>query len=117
MVFTIEGLFEVAIESWPEWALNPTITEFRSDALTDWAIGRWAQLALRANLVQLLQFHRLLHLVIPSLSLACYQTINIPFCEKLRNVTRLSLYYSWSSYSEAMHDSLKRGIALLDKVC
>ena len=35
MVFTIEGLFEVAIESWPEWALNSTITEFRSDALTD----------------------------------------------------------------------------------
>ena len=28
MVFTAEGLFEVAIESWPEW-------EFRSDALTD----------------------------------------------------------------------------------
>ena len=23
MVFTIEGLFEVAVESWPEWALNP----------------------------------------------------------------------------------------------
>ena len=86
MVFTIEGLFEVAIESWPEWALNSTITEFRSDALTDWAIGRWAQLALRANLVQLLQFHRLLHLVIPFLSLACYQTINIPFCQKLREM-------------------------------
>ena len=23
MVFTIEGLFEVAIGSWPEWDLNP----------------------------------------------------------------------------------------------
>ena len=23
MVFTIEGLFKVAIESWPEWDLNP----------------------------------------------------------------------------------------------
>ena len=23
MVFTTEGLFEVAIESWPEWELNP----------------------------------------------------------------------------------------------
>ena len=23
MVFTTEGLFEVAIESWPEWDLNP----------------------------------------------------------------------------------------------
>ena len=31
MVFTTEGLFEVAIESWPDH----TTTEFRSDALTD----------------------------------------------------------------------------------
>ena len=23
MVFTTEGLFEVAIENWPEWDLNP----------------------------------------------------------------------------------------------
>ena len=23
MVFTTEGLFEVAIESWPAWGLNP----------------------------------------------------------------------------------------------
>ena len=23
VVFTTEGLFEVAIESWPEWDLNP----------------------------------------------------------------------------------------------
>ena len=23
MVFTAEGFFEVAIESWPEWDLNP----------------------------------------------------------------------------------------------
>ena len=29
MVFTAEGFFEVAIESWPEWDLNP-----RPDALT-----------------------------------------------------------------------------------
>ena len=33
--------------------------EFRSYALTDWAIRPWVQLALRANFVQLLQFHRL----------------------------------------------------------
>ena len=36
-----------------------TTTEFRSDARTDWAIRPWVQLALRANFVQLLQFHRL----------------------------------------------------------
>ena len=33
MVFTTEGLFEVAIEKWSEWDLNSV--EFRSDALTD----------------------------------------------------------------------------------
>ena len=32
-------------------------TEFRSDALTDWAIMPWVQLALRANFLQLHQFH------------------------------------------------------------
>ena len=36
---------------------EPTTTEFRSDALTDWAIRPWVQLTLRANFVQLLQFH------------------------------------------------------------
>ena len=34
---------------------EPTITA----ALTDWAVRPWVQLALRANFVQLLQFHRL----------------------------------------------------------
>ena len=34
-----------------------TTTEFRSNALTDWAIRPWVQLPLRANFVQLLQFH------------------------------------------------------------
>ena len=38
---------------------KPTTSEFRSDALTEWAIRPWVQLALRANFVQLLQFHRL----------------------------------------------------------
>ena len=38
---------------------EPTTTEFRSDALTDWTIKPWVQLALRANSVQLLQFRRL----------------------------------------------------------
>ena len=34
-------------------------TEFRPDAITQWAIRPWVQLALRANLLQLFQFHRL----------------------------------------------------------
>ena len=37
--------------------LEPTTTQFRSDALTDWANRSWVELALRANFVQLLQFH------------------------------------------------------------
>ena len=36
---------------------EPTTTEFCSDALTHWAIRSWVQLTLRANFVQLLQFH------------------------------------------------------------
>ena len=35
---------------------EPTTTEFRSDARTDWPIGSWVKLALRANFVQQLQF-------------------------------------------------------------
>ena len=35
MLFITEGLFEVAIESWPEWDLNSANNEFRLDALTD----------------------------------------------------------------------------------
>ena len=38
---------------------EPSTTEFRSDALTEWAIRPWVQLPLRANFVQLLQFHLL----------------------------------------------------------
>ena len=38
---------------------EPTTTQFRSDALTDWAIRPSVKLGLRANFVQLPQFHRL----------------------------------------------------------
>ena len=36
---------------------EPTTTEFRSEALTDWAIRSWVQLVLRANFIQLLHFN------------------------------------------------------------
>ena len=40
------------------WLVHePTTTEFGSEALTDWALRPWVQLTLRANVVQLLQFH------------------------------------------------------------
>ena len=38
-------------------AFEPTTTEFHSDALTDWALRSWVQLALRAKFLQLLKFH------------------------------------------------------------
>ena len=57
MVFTAEGFFEVVIESWPEWDLKATTTEFCSDSLTHWAIRPWVQLRLRSNFIQLLQFY------------------------------------------------------------
>ena len=41
---------------------EPMTIEFHSDTLTDWAIRPWVQLTLRANFVQLLQFHRLFRL-------------------------------------------------------
>ena len=55
MAFTIEQFLEVAIESWNEWDNKPPTTEFRSDALTEWAIRAWVQPALSARFVQLLQ--------------------------------------------------------------
>ena len=42
---------------------EPTMTKFRSDALTNSAMRSWVQLALRANFVQLLQFHRLFSVI------------------------------------------------------
>ena len=38
---------------------EPMTTEFPSDTPTDWAVKPWVQPTLRANFVQLLQFHRL----------------------------------------------------------
>ena len=40
--------------------LETITTEFCSDALIDWAIRPWVQVAVRAKIVQLLQFHRLI---------------------------------------------------------
>ena len=57
MIFINEGFLEVAVQSWPEWDLNPRQTGFHSDALTNLAIRPWVHLTLRANLVQLLQLH------------------------------------------------------------
>ena len=57
MVFTTEEFFRSSYRKLARVGFEPTITEFRSDAQTDWAIKPWVQLALRANFVRLLQFH------------------------------------------------------------
>ena len=36
---------------------EPTTTEFRWDSLTDWLIKPWVQIALRDNIIQLLQYY------------------------------------------------------------
>ena len=65
---------------------EPTTTEFRSDALTDWAIRPWVQLALRANFVQLLQFH-------------CLFSVTFHFGYCLRQSPRLfKLKVSWGNH-------------------
>ena len=67
MTFVVERIDTYGIRHWRisrrsyrkvTWVgFEPTTTEFRWDALTDWAIWPWVQLALRANFVQLLLFH------------------------------------------------------------
>ena len=57
MVFMTEGFFRSSYSKLARVGFQPTTTEFRSEALTNWAIRPWVQLTLRANFVQLLQFH------------------------------------------------------------
>ena len=66
----------------------PTITEFRSDDLTDWAIKTWVQLVLRAKFLQLLQFHLFVqcsHLI----SVIAFVTRHICFKRNLAQVITL----------------------------
>ena len=65
IVFSTERFFWNSYRKLAWVRVEPTTTEFRSDALTDWAIMPWVQLALRANFVQLLSIYlhiQLLHL-------------------------------------------------------
>ena len=69
---------------------EPTITEFCSDALTDWAIRTWVQLALRAIFVQLLQFHlfvQCLHFI----SAIAFFSCHICFKQSLAQVIMLAV--------------------------
>ena len=72
-------------------AFEPATTEFRSDALTEWATRPWVQLALRVNFVQLLQRYT-------------YKT------NDLQAITFQSLHYTYTTYIE----SNKFSISTLD---
>ena len=77
--------------AWVEF--EPTTTEFRSDAISDWAIWPWVRLALRANYLELLQFH-------------CLFSLKFHFGYCLRQLQRLFwLKFSWGNHmsvSESM---------------
>ena len=57
MVFATEGLLEGAVDSWPQSDLNPPPLNSIQTLQPNELSGHWIQLAFRANLVQLLQFH------------------------------------------------------------
>ena len=63
VVFATEVFFEVAIERRPEWDSLPTVNEFHSDAVNDWGIKPWVQVAFRANFVELLQWDHLFRVI------------------------------------------------------
>ena len=77
---------------------EPTMTEFRSDALTVSAIKPWVKLTLRANFVQLLQLHRLL-------------SVQFHFGYCLHQLPRLFLLkFSWGNHVSAAEWSDTYGI-------
>ena len=76
---------------------EPIATEFRSDALTDWAIRSWVQVALRANFVQLHQFHRLFNVRF-HFGCCIHQSpslFNLTFLELITWVKRNELIYRY----------------------
>ena len=75
---------------------EPTTTEFHSDALTNWAIRSWVQLALRANFVQLLQFHLSVQCSCFILAIA-FITCHICFKRHLTQVI------TWVQWNELIH--------------
>ena len=69
-----------------------TTTEFRSDAPTDWAIRPWVQLALRANFVQLLQFHLFVQC---SLFMSVFAFVSRHICFKGSLARLITLVAEW----------------------
>ena len=68
--------------------VEPTTTEFHSEATTDWAIRPWVRLALRANFVQLPQFHLFVQCSL-FISVFAFVSCHICFKRSLAQVTTL----------------------------
>ena len=84
---------------------EPTTTQFRSDALTDWAIRPWVQLVLRANFAQLLQLHCSVSGFISAIALAS--------CHILFLFLLIPL---WQTYiSDTLNISLNTSLCLTNK--
>ena len=75
---------------------EPTTTEFRSDALTDWAIRPWLLLVLRANFLQLLQFYLFVHC---SRYISAIAFVSHRICFK-RNIAQV---ITWVQRNELIH--------------
>ena len=100
MVFTTEGFSEVGFE--------PRTTDFRSYALTNWAIRPWVQLAVRANLVQLLQFHLFVQC---SRFISAFAFVSRHICFKLSLAKVITLQrcsctdVSFNNYFQCLHST------------
>ena len=77
-----------------------TTTEFHSDALTDWAIRPWVQLALRANFLQPLQFHLF---VLCSRFVSFFAFVNRHICFKQGIAQLFTLVAEWID-THCIHD-------------
>ena len=88
VVFTTDRFLEGSYRMLAWVGFEPTITEFRSDALTHWFTRPLTQLALRANFVQLLQFDFFLqcsHFI----SVICFLSFHIFFKQNLAQIITL----------------------------
>ena len=77
-----------------------TTTKFRLDALTDWAIRPWVQLALRAKFIQLLQFHLFVQC---SRFILSFAFVSRHICFKRRLAQVIALVAEWIDTSGIHH--------------
>ena len=89
---------------------GPTTTEFRPDALTDWAIRPWVQLTLWTKFVQLLQFHRLFSadLISAIAFVSRHAYIGLVLMKKYILINHVTLYQTIMAFSIVQWLKLKK---------